>query len=139
MKRIMALDAGDKRIGVALSDPLGITAQGLKVLENSPEVFGKIMEICQEYGVGEIVVGLPKNMNNTWGARADWSKEFARRVAEATGLPVAMEDERLTTVAATRALLEADVSRRKRRKVIDKMAAVLILQNYLARRGEKID
>lgn len=139
MKRIMALDAGDKRIGVALSDPLGITAQGLKVLDNSREVFAEIYKICQEYDVGQIVVGLPKNMNNTLGPRAEWSQKFARQVAKTTGLPVAMEDERLTTAAATRTMLEADVSRGKRRKVIDKLAAVLILQNYLARRGEKID
>lgn len=134
MKRIMALDAGDKRIGVAISDPLGITAQGLTVLENSPQVFSKIKEICQEYNVGQIVVGLPKNMNNTLGPRADWSQEFARRVAATTGLPVDMEDERLTTAAATRVMLDADLSRGKRRKVVDKMAAVLILQNYLAKR-----
>lgn len=134
MKRIMALDAGDKHIGVALSDPLGITAQGLTVLENSPELFSKIKEICQEYDVGQIVVGLPKNMDNTLGPRADWSQEFARRVAEETGLPVEMEDERLTTAAATRVMLDADLSRGKRRKVVDKMAAVLILQNFLAKR-----
>lgn len=134
MKRIMALDAGAKRIGVALSDSLGITAQGLKVLQSSPDVFSEIDSICKEYDVERIVVGLPKNMNNTLGPRAEWSQQFARRVAEVTGLPVDMEDERLTTVAATRVMLDADLSRRKRRKVVDKMAAVLILQNYLAKR-----
>lgn len=134
MKRIMALDAGDKRIGVAVSDPLGITAQGLKVLENSPQVFAEIAQLCKEYDVERVVVGLPKNMNNTLGPRADWSREFASKVADAVGLPVDMEDERLTTVAAERVMLDADLSRGKRRKVVDKMAAVLILQNYLAKR-----
>jgi len=134
VKRIMALDAGDKRIGVAVSDPLGITAQGLKVLENSPQVFAEIAQLCKEYDVERVVVGLPKNMNNTLGPRADWSREFASKVADAVGLPVDMEDERLTTVAAERVMLDADLSRGKRRKVVDKMAAVLILQNYLAKR-----
>lgn len=138
MQRIMALDAGDKRIGVAVSDPLLVTAQGLKVLENSPRVLAEIASLCKEYEVGKIVVGLPKNMNNTLGPRADWTLKFAKQVAEATGLPVVMEDERLTTVAANRVMLEADLSRRKRRKAVDKMAAALILQNYLSR-GEKND
>lgn len=134
MKRIMALDAGDKRIGVAISDPLGITAQGLKVLANSPDVYTEIAKICQEYQVEKIVVGLPKNMNNTLGPRAEWSMDFAAKVGQVTGLPVEMEDERLTTAAATRVMLDADMSRSKRRKVVDKMAAVLILQNYLSKR-----
>lgn len=134
MKRIMALDAGDKRIGVALSDSLGVTAQGLVVLENKPGVMEEIRNICQEHDVGLIVVGLPRNMNNTLGPRAQWCQEFARKVEEVTGLPVDLEDERLTTAAVNRMLIDADVSRGKRRKVVDKMAAVLILQNYLAKR-----
>jgi putative Holliday junction resolvase len=138
VERIMALDVGDKRIGVAISDPLQLTAQGLLVLDNSPEVFAEIAGLCREYAVGKIVVGLPKNMNNTLGPRAQQTLKFSEQLADATGLPVVMEDERLTTVAANRAMLEADISRRKRRKAIDKMAAVLILQNYLAR-GEKND
>jgi len=134
MKRIMALDAGDKRIGVALSDPLGITAQGLKVLENTPEIFTEIANLCQEFDVERVVLGLPKNMNNTLGPRAEWTMKFAKKIAESTGLPVDLEDERLTTVAANRVMLDADISRGKRRKVVDKMAAVLILQNYLSKR-----
>lgn len=134
MKRIMALDAGDKRIGVALSDPLGITAQGLKVLENSQTVFDEIAQICNEYDVGQIVVGLPKNMNNSLGPRAELAMDFAENLRQKTGLPVDLEDERLTTVAANRVMLEADLSRSKRKKVVDKMAAVLILQNYLSKR-----
>lgn len=138
MKRIMALDAGDKRIGVAVSDPLGITAQGLTVLENTPAVFDEIAGLCRQYGVKQIVLGLPRNMNYSLGPRAEWTKEFGEKTAAATGLPVVYEDERLTTAAANRVMLEADLSRGKRRKVIDKMAAVLILQSYLAR-GEKND
>jgi putative Holliday junction resolvase len=134
MKRIMALDAGDKRIGVALSDPLGITAQGLKVLENRPDIFEVIAGLCEEYDVERIVVGLPKNMNNTLGPRAELAIEFSKKLEQETGLPVVLEDERLTTVAANRVMLDADMSRGKRRKVVDKMAAVLILQNYLAKR-----
>ena len=138
MQRIMALDAGDKRIGVAVSDSLRITAQGLKVLENTPGVLDEIASLCREYDVGKIVVGLPKNMNNTLGPRAEWALKFAKSISETSGLPVVMEDERLTTAAANRVMLDADLSRRKRRKVVDKMAAVLILQNYLSR-GEKND
>lgn len=133
MSRIMALDAGDKRIGVALSDTLRLTAQGLTVLDNVPGVLGTIAELCRQYQVERVVVGLPKNMNNTLGPRAQLALKFSREVATATGLPVVMEDERLTTVAANQALLEADLSRRKRRRTVDKIAAVLILQNYLAR------
>ena len=134
MKRVMALDAGDKRIGVALSDLLGITAQGLKVLNNSPQIFNEIADLCKEHDVELVVVGLPKNMNNTLGPRAELALKFAEKIKQKTGLPVIMEDERLTTVAANRVMLDADISRGKRRKVIDKMAAVLILQNYLAKR-----
>lgn len=134
MSRIMALDVGDKRIGVALSDPLGITAQGLKVMENSPVVLDDIANLCQEYDVHLIVVGLPRNMNNTLGPRAEICQDFARKVAVVTGLQVELEDERLTTAAVNRMLIDADLSRGKRRKVVDKMAAVLILQNFLAKR-----
>lgn len=137
MARIMALDAGDKRIGVALSDSLGITAQGLKVVDNSPRALAEIAEICLEYQVEKILVGLPKNMDNTLGPRAVWAQQFADQVADATGLPVQMEDERLTTVAANRVLLSADLSRRKRRKNVDKLAATLILQSYLSRLPKK--
>lgn len=135
--RIMALDAGDKRIGVALSDPLGLTGQGLTVLANNPAVPAAVAALCREYQVEQILVGLPKNMNNTMGPRAKWALEFADRVAAATGLPVAMEDERLTTAAANRVLLAADLSRRKRRQNVDKLAATFILQSYLDRLEKK--
>lgn len=133
MGRIMALDAGDKRIGVALSDALRLTAQGLTVLDNIPGVLETIAELCRQHQVERVVVGLPKNMNNTLGPRAQLALNFSQEVAAATGLPVVLEDERLTTVMANQALMEADLSRRKRRRKVDKIAAVLILQNYLAR------
>ena len=133
--RKMALDVGTKTIGVALSDPLGWTAQGLEVISRRKlEVdLNRLKEICTEYEVTEIVVGLPKNMNGTLGPKAHEILDFVEALKEALGLPVVTWDERLSTVAAQRALLEADVSRSKRKKVIDKMAAVIILQGYLAR------
>lgn len=133
--RKMALDVGTKTIGVALSDPLGWTAQGLEVISRRKlEVdLKRLKEICAEYEVTEIVVGLPKNMNGTLGPKAQEILNFVAVLKEALGLPVVTWDERLSTVAAQRALLEADLSRSKRKKVIDKMAAVIILQGYLAR------
>lgn len=134
--RIMALDIGEKRIGVALSDPLGITAQGLTVLENTADIFDKIKQLCHRYQVEQLVVGLPRNMNNTLGPGAEAASRFSRELAAVTGLPVSLEDERLTTVAAQRVMLAADLSRRKRRRVVDKVAAVMILQTFLHRRGK---
>lgn len=134
--RIMALDVGEKRIGVALSDPLGITAQGLTVLENSKDVMEKITDLCRRHQVGQLVVGLPRNMDNTLGPSAAAATAFSQKVAAATGLPVWLEDERLTTAAAERVMLAADASRRQRRQAVDKMAAVLILQSFLQRGGK---
>ncbi|MTI94952.1 MAG: Holliday junction resolvase RuvX [Firmicutes bacterium] len=134
--RIMALDVGEKRIGVAVSDPLGMTAQGIKVLANDKKTFAEIKKLCQEYEVSRLVIGMPRNMNGTYGPGAESAEQFAEELAITTGLPVDFEDERLTTMAAERVLIDADVSRRKRRKVVDKMAAVIILQSYL-QRGEK--
>lgn len=133
MARLMALDVGAKRIGVAITDSLQLTAQGLQVLANTPTVLADIADLCREYAVEKIVVGLPKNMNNTIGPQGEMALEFGQRVGEATGLPVAMEDERLTTVVAEQTLIAANSSRRKRRRVVDKLAATLILQSYLAR------
>lgn len=129
----MGLDYGDRTIGVALSDELGWTAQGLEVIRRTSKAadLARLGEIIREHGVEEIVVGLPKNMNNTIGPRGELSMEFAQLLQTKFGLPVHLWDERLTTVSAERALLEADVSRKKRRQVIDKMAASLILQGYL--------
>lgn len=132
--RIMGLDLGEKNIGVALSDPLGLTAQGLEVIPRDADE-GKFLErigrLVQKYGVEKIVVGLPRNMDGTLGAQGLRVLEFARRLREATGLPVETWDERLSTVGAERILLAADLSRKKRRRVIDKLAAAVILQGYL--------
>ncbi|MBT2686068.1 Holliday junction resolvase RuvX [Bacillus sp. ISL-37] len=133
--RTMGLDVGSKTVGIALSDELGWTAQGLETLKINEEenVFGfdELGKIIKEYEVSKVVVGLPKNMNGTIGPRGEASQFFARELEERFGVPVILWDERLTTVAAERVLLEADLSRKKRKKVIDKMAAMMILQGYL--------
>jgi putative holliday junction resolvase len=133
--RTMGLDVGSKTVGIALSDELGWTAQGLETLKINEEenVFGfdELGKIIKEYEVGKVVVGLPKNMNGTIGPRGEASQFYARELEERFGVPVILWDERLTTVAAERVLLEADLSRKKRKKVIDKMAAMMILQGYL--------
>ncbi|MBO8159811.1 Holliday junction resolvase RuvX [Thermosyntropha sp.] len=133
--RIMGLDVGEKRIGVALSDLMKWTAQGHSVIERKSlsEDLQKIKEICDENEVEEIVVGLPRNMNGTFGFKAEEIREFSEKLEAHTKIKVKHWDERLSTVSAQRVLLEADVSRRKRREVIDKLAAVNILQNYLDR------
>ncbi|HZK24678.1 MAG TPA: Holliday junction resolvase RuvX [Oscillospiraceae bacterium] len=132
--RILGLDVGDRTIGVAVSDALGWTAQGIEVIRRGTweADVQRLREICVEYDVTLIVVGYPKNMNGTIGPRAELSAQFAEQISQALSLPVKLWDERLTTMEAERMLIAADVSRAKRRKVIDKMAAVLILQNYLA-------
>ncbi|MBW4839246.1 MAG: Holliday junction resolvase RuvX [Paenibacillaceae bacterium] len=131
--KIMGLDYGDRRIGVAVSDSLGWTAQGLETIERRREgsEFERIAELVKQHEVEEIVVGLPKNMNGTIGPRGEICMAFAEELRSRLGLPVHLWDERLTTVSAQRTLLEADVSRKKRKGVVDKMAASLILQNYL--------
>ncbi|AOZ91857.1 Holliday junction resolvase RuvX [Paenibacillus crassostreae] len=131
--RIMGLDYGDRRIGVSVSDMFGWTAQGLEVIERRREniEFERIAEIVREYDIAEIVVGLPKNMDGTVGFRGDICIEFADKLKELTKLPIHLWDERLTTVSAERTLIEGNVSRKKRKQVVDKMAASLILQNYL--------
>lgn len=133
--RVMGLDVGSKTIGVAISDELGWTAQGVETIRINEEKYdfglGRIESLCKEYGVEKFVVGLPKNMNNTIGPRGEASKSFAKKLESRFSLPVVLWDERLTTMAAERVLLEADVSRKKRKKVIDKMAAIMILQGFL--------
>ena len=133
--RIMALDVGERRIGVALSDTLGITAQPLmtynRAKDNRKEDIAGLWELIKKHEVEKLVVGLPKNMNNTLGFKAEEVQNFIKALVEVEEIPVEWVDERLTTVSAERALLEADVSRKKRKAVIDKMAAVLILQTYL--------
>jgi putative holliday junction resolvase len=137
--RLLGLDYGDKTIGVALSDELGWTAQGLEVIRRTTEEkdLARLQELVQQYGVTEIVVGLPKNMNNTIGPRGEICMAFAQKLHEILQLPVHLWDERLTTVSAQRTLLEADVSRKKRKLVIDKMAAGLILQGYMDSKSKR--
>lgn len=133
--RIMALDVGSKRIGVALSDPLKITAQGLQTFQRTTleEDVKGLWKLIDEHEVSQLVVGLPKNMDGTIGFKAEEVQQFIADLTAERKIDVIWIDERLTTVSAERVLLEADVSRAKRKKVIDKMAAVVILQSYLDR------
>ncbi|PEJ47588.1 Holliday junction resolvase RuvX [Bacillus sp. AFS002410] len=133
--RALGLDVGTKTIGVAVSDALGWTAQGIETVRINEErqKFGldRLKEIIDSYEVEKIIVGLPKNMNGSIGERGEACKRFGKMVEEEFNLPVILWDERLSTMAAERLLISADVSRKKRKQVIDKMAAVVILQNYL--------
>ncbi|GAA0354628.1 Holliday junction resolvase RuvX [Bacillus horti] len=133
--RILGLDVGDKTIGVSVSDELGWTAQAVEVIrrsENDPEEdFNRLSQLIQQYSIEKFIIGLPKNMNGTIGPRGELCQQFAEEVKARTGLPVQMWDERLSTMAAKRTLLEADMSRKKRKQVIDKVAAVVILQGFL--------
>ncbi len=141
--RIMGLDFGSKTVGVALSDPLLITAQGLEIIRRKEEnklrkTLARIEELIVQYEVAEIVLGFPKNMNDTIGERAQLSLEFKEKLERRTGLPVTMWDERLTTAAADRAMMEAGIRRENRKEYVDKIAAVFILQGYLDRRGNSV-
>jgi putative Holliday junction resolvase len=129
----MGLDYGDKTIGVAISDQFGWTAQGMEVIRRKTEALDmdRMKALMEQYEVSEIVVGLPKNMNASIGPRGEMCMAFAQTLRDNMQVPVHLWDERLTTVSAERTLLEADVSRKKRKLVIDKLAAVFILQNYL--------
>lgn len=134
--RILGLDFGTKTTGVAVSDPLGFTAQGLEIIRrtdsyNLKPTINRIAELCAEYKVEKIVLGFPKNMNNTEGERCQHTLVFKKKLEDALSLPVDLWDERLTTMEAENVLIAADVSRGRRKQVIDKLAAVLILQNYL--------
>ncbi|NWQ40128.1 Holliday junction resolvase RuvX [Bacillus sp. EB106-08-02-XG196] len=133
--RIMGLDVGSKTVGIAISDELGWTAQGLKTLKIDEEKnkfgFEEIGQLIKEYGISQVVIGLPKNMNGSIGPRGEASKRYAEEIENQFSVSTILWDERLTTMAAERVLLEADVSRKKRKKVIDKMAAMMILQGYL--------
>ena len=134
--RIMGLDLGSKTVGVAISDPMLITAQGIEIIRRKDEnklrqTLARIEALIVEYEVEEIVLGLPKNMNGTLGERAELSLAFQEKLERRTGLPVVMWDERLTTVAADRAMMEAGIRREDRRDHVDKIAACFILQGYL--------
>lgn len=131
--RIGALDVGDRRIGVAVSDELGLTAQGLLVLSRTTleADLHALRECFGPYAPSTIVVGLPRNMNGSEGPQAEKVRRFAADLETALGIPLVMWDERLSTVAAERVLIEGNVRRAKRKQVIDKVAAVVILQGYL--------
>lgn len=137
--KLLGLDYGDRRIGVAVSDAFGWTAQGIEVIQRREDDshLQRIVELAKMNGAEEVVVGLPKNMNGTIGPRGELCIEFAESLRELLGLPVHLWDERLTTVSAERTLLEADVSRKKRKQVVDKIAAGLILQNYLDSKSKR--
>ena len=134
--RILGLDYGSKTMGVAVSDPLGFTAQGVEIIRRKSEnkmrqTLARIEELIAQYQVEEIVLGLPKNMNNTLGDRAEKSLELKETLERRTGLPVVMWDEWLTTVSANRVLMETGVRRENRKEHVDEIAAVFILQGYL--------
>lgn len=138
--RIMGLDFGSKTVGVAVSDSLLLTAQGLEIIRRKEEnklrqTLARIEEIIVEYEVEEIVLGLPKNMNATEGVRATLTQEFREKLERRTGLPVHMWDERLTTVAADKTMMEAGIRRENRKDYVDMIAATFILQGFLDRRS----
>ncbi len=134
--RIMGLDFGSKTVGVAVSDPLLITAQGIEIIRRKEEnklrrTLARIEELILEYDVTEIVLGLPRNMNATEGERVALTREFGDKLTRRTGLPVTYWDERLTTVSAERTMMEAGIRREERKSHVDRIAAVLILQGFL--------
>ena len=136
--RVLGLDVGSRRIGVAVSDPLGITAQGLETLQRATKRrdFEHLQRVIQEYDVREIVVGLPLRMSGAEGTQSDKMQVFAEELRKRFRLPVHLWDERLTSVEANRLLRETDLSIEKRGKAVDRMAAVLILQGWMERRGK---
>jgi len=142
--RVLGLDYGSKTVGVAISDPLMITAQGLEIIRRERpakirQTLARIEEIISEYGVKEVVLGLPKNMNGTEGERVEKTREFGDSIERRTGLPVIYWDERLTTVAADRAMIEMEIRREDRKEYVDEIAAMLILQGYLESKRGTLD
>jgi putative Holliday junction resolvase len=137
--RLGGLDVGHKTIGVALSDPLGWTAQALEVIQRKgwTHDFARLGEIAKQHQVERWVVGMPRNMNGSYGPQSEMVREFMVQLEASLGLPVTDWDERLSTMAAERTLVEADVRRSKRRGVIDKLAAAVILQGYLDANARK--
>ncbi len=137
MERVMGLDVGDKTIGVAISDLLQMTAQGLTTIkrESKEKDYSALESIMKEYNINKVVVGLPKNMNGTLGPQGEKTIKFAEKLKNKYKVEIIYQDERLTTMAAERALIEGDMRREKRKSVIDKVAATFILQIYLDRKG----
>ncbi len=134
--RILGLDFGSKTTGVALSDDLLLTAQGVEIIRRKAptklrQTLARIEELCEQYGVERIVLGYPKNMNNTEGERCERTKEFKEMLERRTGLEVILWDERLTTVAADMSMMEMGIRRENRKEYVDEIAAILILQGYL--------
>ena len=134
--RIMGLDFGSKTVGVAISDPLLLTAQGKEIIRRKEEnklrqTYARIEELAKEFEVEKIVLGRPKHMNGTEGVRVELTEEFKANLERRTGLPVVFWDERLTTVAADKAMMEAGIRREHRKEYVDMIAATLILQGYL--------
>lgn len=141
--RIMGLDFGSKTVGVAVSDALLLTAQGVEIIRRKEEnklrqTLARIEELIVEYEVEELVLGLPKHMNGTEGVRVELTMEFKEKLERRTGLPVFLWDERLTTVAADRTMMEAGIRREHRREYVDMLAATFILQGYLDKRKNEI-
>lgn len=137
--RIMGLDFGSKTVGVAVSDALLLTAQGVEIIRRKEEnklrqTLARIEALIEEYEVEELVLGLPRHMNGTEGVRAELTEEFKEKLERRTGLPVFLWDERLTTVSADRTMMEAGIRRENRKEYVDMLAAVFILQGYLDRR-----
>ncbi|HLR08287.1 MAG TPA: Holliday junction resolvase RuvX [Bacillota bacterium] len=139
--KMIGLDLGSKTIGVAVSDALGWTAQGLTTIHwNEADITSADDDLCaiiKEHEIRKAIVGLPKNMNGTIGERGEMAQKYAAHIEKVHRIPAVLWDERLTTMAAERVLLEADMSRKKRKKVIDKIAAVMILQSYLDQKDIK--
>ena len=132
-KRVMGLDVGDVRIGVAVSDLLMLTAQGIEsyTRKNEDETIAHLKKLATDYNVYKVVCGLPINMNGTMGEQAQKTQDFAAKLKESLGCEIVFMDERLTTASATRTLIEADVSRKNRKKYVDKLSAVYILQAFI--------
>lgn len=137
MERILGLDVGDKTVGVAVSDLLQLTAQGVTTIRRESKVkdYEALKEIIDEYEIKKVVVGLPKNMNGTIGPQGEKTVKFAEKLKNKYGIELIYEDERLTTMAAEKMLISGDVRRDKRKQIIDKVAATYILQTYLDRQG----
>lgn len=142
LMRILGLDFGSKTVGVAVSDELHITAQGVEIIRRKApaklrQTLARIEELVGEYEVGEIVLGYPKNMNNTEGERCERTKEFKEMLERRTGVSVTLWDERLTTVAADKSMIEMGIRRENRKDYVDEIAAILILQGYLDYRANQ--
>ncbi len=137
--RVLGMDVGERRVGLAVSDPMGWNAHSYAVMQRSSEEkeLAYLQQVCREMEITQLVSGLPKNMDGTLGPKALEVESYARRMAELLALPLEFVDERLTTVSAHRMLLEADLSRGKRKKVVDKVAAAYILQTWLDRKNRQ--